>query len=123
MSVAVLVLTPIAILILGGLSILVGGFAAIPVVLVPGAIYFVLISLATPVIALLIGNFILRRTGRSNQPGAWQALLVGAAILAIVGFIPVLNVIAIVFAVLFGLGAWVLFLYRGYVQTRVTSIG
>jgi hypothetical protein len=118
MGLAVLVLAPIVLFIVAGIALFVAGFSAVPVLLVPGAAYFVLLSLAAPIIAVLIGALILTRGRGRDEFAGWQALLIGAAILALIGLIPYLDVIAGILTILFGFGAWLLFLSRGYTQGR-----
>lgn len=118
LGIAVLILAPVAIIISAAIAIFVTGFAGVPVAIVPGAAYFLLLALATPVIALVIGALVLDRLRGGNPPVPWQALLIGAGILAITGFVPILVSAVAVVTLLFGFGAWVLFLYRSYSRGR-----
>jgi cytoskeletal protein CcmA (bactofilin family) len=121
LGVAVLILAPIIIVIAALIAIFIGGFAGVPVVVVPTALYLVLLALTAPVIGLLIGRYLL---GRLRSPGAfaaWQALLLGVLILALIGFVPVLNWVVTLLTLLFGFGAWALFLYRNYREARQTG--
>jgi cytoskeletal protein CcmA (bactofilin family) len=88
---AVLILAPIVIVIAALIAILIGGFAGVPVALVPTAVYVVLLALAAPVIGLFIGRYLLGRLRGRRAFAAWQALLLGVLILALIGFVPVLN--------------------------------
>ena len=76
--------------------------------------------LASPLIALFAGQYSLERAGR-EAPAAWQSIAVGAALLAVIGLIPNLNVAVAVLVVLFGFGAWLLFGYRRYKAARAES--
>lgn len=118
LGVAVLVLAPIAIIIAAAIAIFIGGFAGVPVALVPTAVYLALLVLTAPVIGLFIGRFLLGRLRGDRAFAAWQALLLGVLILALLGFVPVLNWIVTLLTLLFGFGAWVLFLYRNYREAR-----
>jgi cytoskeletal protein CcmA (bactofilin family) len=121
LGVAVLILAPIIIVIAALIAIFIGGFAGVPVAVVPSALYLVLLALTAPVIGLLIGRYLL---GRLRSPGAfaaWQALLLGVLILALLGFVPVLNWVVTLLTLLFGFGAWMLFLYRNYREARQTG--
>ena len=112
-----LIAVPIAVAFVAFFALLVGGFAAVPVVAVPVTAYAALLMLASPVIALLLGHYALRLASRGSPP-AWQSITSGAIILALIGAIPVLNVIVFVLALLFGFGAWLLVAYRCYTQAR-----
>jgi hypothetical protein len=68
--VAVLILAPIIIVIAALIAIFIGGFAGVPVAVVPTALYLVLLALTAPVIGLLIGRYLL---GRLRSPGAFAA--------------------------------------------------
>jgi cytoskeletal protein CcmA (bactofilin family) len=121
LGVAVLILAPIIIVIAALIAIFIGGFAGVPVAVVPTALYLVLLALTAPVIGLLIGRYLL---GRLRSPGAfaaWQALLLGVLILALIGFVPVLNWVVTLLTLVFGFGAWMLFLYRNYREARQTG--
>jgi cytoskeletal protein CcmA (bactofilin family) len=121
LGVAVLILAPIIIVIVALIAIFIGGFAGVPVAVVPTALYLVLLALTAPVIGLLIGRYLL---GKLRSPGAfaaWQALLLGVLILALIGFVPFLNWVVTLLTLLFGFGAWALFLYRNYREARQTG--
>ena len=117
LSLATLLLVPILAIILGVIALVIAGISAIPMLLVPGAIYLVLLSLTFPIMSLSIGTLILRRF-RSGQPvSGWKAVLIGAAVLAVLGLIPVVSILTNILVVLFGFGAWVLFLYRQHARS------
>lgn len=118
MGFGVLIATPIPLFIITTIAIIVGGIAAVPILLVPGAAYLVLLTLAAPAIAIVIGGFALTRLRHEDDYVAWQALLLGAAILALIGFVPYLNAIVGILTILFGFGAWLLYLYRAYAEAR-----
>ena len=112
-----LIAVPIAVAFVAFFALLVGGLAAVPVVAVPVTAYVALLMLASPVIALLMGEYALRLAKRASPP-AWQSITSGAIILSLIGGITVLNVIVFVLALLFGFGAWLLLAYRRYTQAR-----
>ena len=112
-----LIAVPIAVVIVAFFALVVGGFAAVPVVAVPVTAYVALLMLTSPVIALLLGGYALRLANRGSPP-AWQSIAAGAIILSLIGAIPYLNVIAFILALLFGFGAWLLLAYRYYAQAR-----
>jgi O-antigen/teichoic acid export membrane protein len=99
----------------------VGRLAAVSVAVVPAAAYVVLLLLASPLIALFAGQYSLERAARREEPAAWQSIAVGAAVLAVIGLVPYLNVAVAVLVVLFGFGAWLLFTYRRYTAARAES--
>ena len=115
-----LIAVPIAVALVAFFALLVGGLAAVPVVAVPGAAYVALLMLASPVIALLLGEYALRLAKRASPP-AWQSIASGAIILALIGAIPYLNAIVFVLALPFGFGAWLLVAYRRYTQARAEA--
>ena len=117
----VLFVAPIVVIIVAVIGISVGRFAAVPVAVVPAAAYFVLLMLASPLIALFAGQYSLERAARREKPTAWQSIAVGAALLAVIGLVPVLNVAVAVLVALFGFGAWLLFAYRRYTAARAES--
>jgi cytoskeletal protein CcmA (bactofilin family) len=117
MGLGVLVLVPIITAILGVIAIVIGGFAGVPVAVVPMATYFVFLALATPVVALVIGRFILSRLS-SSEPAGWLSLVLGTLILALVGFVPYLNIAVGVLTIIFGFGAWLLLGWRSYTLAR-----
>ena len=116
MGIGVLVV-PIAIAILGVIAIVIGGIAGTPVAVVPLATYIVLLALATPVVALFIGRFLLNRAA-SPEPAAWLSLVLGSIILALIGLVPFLNILVGVLTIIFGFGAWLLLAWRGYTHAR-----
>jgi hypothetical protein len=117
MGLLTLLVVPLVALILGIIAVVIGGIAGAPVLLVPMALYAVLLALATPVVALVIGRLILTRVP-GGEPRAWLALLLGVVILATVGLVPVLSWIVGVLTILLGLGAWALLGWRGYFNAR-----
>src|SRR5918992_3133592 len=121
LGVAVLILAPIVIVIAAVIAIFIGGFAGVPVAVVPTAVYLALLVLTAPVIGLLIGRYLLGRLRGSREFAAWQALLLGVLILALIGLVPFLNWVVTLLTLLFGFGAWVLFLYRNYREARQTG--
>ena len=118
LGVAVLILAPIVIVIAAIIAIFIGGFAGVPVAVVPTAVYLALLVLTAPVIGLLIGRYLLGRLRGPSAFARWQALLLGVLVLALIGFVPVLNWVITLLTLLFGFGAWVLFLYRNYRGAR-----
>lgn len=70
-------------------------------------LYAVALALCFPVIGIFIGRWLLDRFGKAGTPLVW-ALLVGLALLTLVGRVPVLGVLIVLATLLFGLGALVL---------------
>ena len=66
-------------------------------------------------------DFVLRHVTGSDEPAGWKALLLGAAILAVIGLIPILSVVATILTILYGFGAWTLYLYRSYFELRTAQ--
>ena len=121
LGILVFFVAPIVVIIVAVIGISVGRFAAVPVAVVPAAAYFVLLMLASPLIALFAGQYSLERAARREEPTAWQSIAVGAALLAVIGLVPVLNVAVAVLVALFGFGTWMLFAYRRYTAARAES--
>jgi cytoskeletal protein CcmA (bactofilin family) len=113
-----LLLAPLLLVALAVVALLIGGVAAVAVPLAPGGAIIVLLSLTAPVLAMLIGGLVLARSWKDTGRYGWKALLAGAAILAVLGLIPVVKGLAAAIIIVGGLGAWVLFLYRGYSAAR-----
>jgi cytoskeletal protein CcmA (bactofilin family) len=120
LGVAVLIAGPIVILVVAVLAILLVGAPAIPVLLAPGAAYLVLLMLAAPVVAVAVGNLAMSRD--IYYYTSWKALLIGAAILAVIGVVPYLAAVVTIITILVGFGAWLLFLYRGYIHARMRQM-
>ena len=118
LSILLLIVVPIVVIIAATISIFMLGFTAAPVAVVPVAIYIVLLALATPVVALFLGQYVLQRLAKRRAPAPWLGLVVGAALLAVAGFVPFLSGAVAVLALLFGFGAWLLLGYRVYSQAR-----
>ena len=121
LGILVLFVAPIVVIIVAVIGISVGRFAAVPVAVVPAAAYFVLLMLTSPLIALFAGQYSLERAAGREEPAAWQSIAVGAALLAVVGLVPILRVAVAVVILLFGFGAWLLFAYRRYTAARAES--
>jgi len=112
---------PIVLLITMIVALSVVGFAAFPIVAVPAMVYASLLLLAKPVIAMVIGGFMANRVTKQDEYTRTSALVIGAAILTAVGLIPYLDSIVGWLTLLFGLGMWLLFVYRHYRIARVTQ--
>ena len=121
LGILVFFVTPIVVIIVAVIGISVGRFAAVPVAVVPAAAYVVLLLLASPLIALFAGQYSLERAAMREDPAAWQSIAVGAALLALIGLVPVLNVAVGVLVGLFGFGTWLLYGYRRYTAARAES--
>ena len=121
LGILVLFVAPIVVIIVAVIGISVGRFAAVPVAVVPAAAYVVLLLLASPLIALFAGQYSLERAAGRVDPAAWQSIALGAALLAVIGLVPVLNVAVAVLVGLFGFGTWLLFGYRRYTAARAES--
>jgi cytoskeletal protein CcmA (bactofilin family) len=71
------------------------------------ALYAVALALCFPVMGMFIGRWLLERFGKAGTSLVW-ALLVGLALLTLVGRVPVLGALIVLATLLFGLGALVL---------------
>jgi hypothetical protein len=120
LGLAVLLVAPVVIIAVAVFALWLIGFPALSLLLAPGATYVVLALLAAPVVAVLIGNLAMSR--EMYFYASWKALLIGAAILAVLGLIPYLNGLVTLLTVLVGFGAWVLYLYRSYIHARLRQM-
>jgi cytoskeletal protein CcmA (bactofilin family) len=75
-------------------------------------LYGVALALCFPVVGMFIGRWLLDRFGKAGTPLV-LALLLGLALLTLVGRVPVLGALIVLATVLFGLGALVLTAARG----------
>lgn len=118
LGLAVMIVAPIVTIAVAVIAMIFGGFAAVPVLLIPGAAYIALLTLAAPIIAIVMGRMILNRLLPDRTNPLWQQLLLGAAMLAIIGFVPYLNAGVAVLTLLLGFGAWILYLSRKFTESR-----
>lgn len=70
-------------------------------------LYAVALALCFPVVGMFLGRWLLDRLGKAGTPLV-LALLLGLALLTLVGQVPVLGALIVLATVLFGLGALVL---------------
>lgn len=70
-------------------------------------LYVVALALCFPVVGMFIGRWLLERFGKAGTPLV-LALLLGLALLTLVGRVPVLGALIVLATMLFGLGALVL---------------
>jgi hypothetical protein len=70
-------------------------------------LYAVALALCFPVVGMFIGRWLLERFGKAGTPMV-LALLLGLALLTLVGRVPVLGALIVLATLLFGLGALVL---------------
>ncbi|WP_224368454.1 bactofilin family protein [Hyalangium versicolor] len=75
-------------------------------------LYAAALALCFPVVGMFIGRWLLDRFGKAGTP-LLVALLLGVALLTLVGRVPVLGALIVLATVLFGLGAMVLTAARG----------
>ena len=101
---ALFVGVPVAATILFGIGLFVGGWW---LGLVTLALYSIALLLSFVVAGLFLGRWILSRTGLGEVHRVW-ALLLGLAILTLIGLVPFLGPLTAFVALLFGLGALVL---------------
>ncbi len=112
MGLLILPLTPILLLLTMIILLSILGFSAFPIVALPAMLYGALLLVAKPVIAIPIGGYLSKRFTKRDHYIPVKALVVGAALLALLGCIPIIDSIVGWLTLLFGLGMWLLFLYR-----------
>jgi hypothetical protein len=105
---AVLVGTPVLAALLILVGVLLGGWW---IGLIALGLYLVALALCFPVVGLFLGRWLLDRFGKAGTP-LGVALLLGLALLTLVGRVPVLGALIVLATVLFGLGALVLTMAR-----------
>ena len=106
----VLVLAPIA-MFLTAVTVI-----GIPITIVVFALFIVALMLGYLIAAGAIGRFVVQLLGRDADGSFWAregALAAGMVLLAVVGFVPVLGGLVFLAALLFGIGALALFVWRG----------
>ena len=111
LGLAVFVTIPFAAFLL--FSLLIGA----PLALITLAVYFVLLMSSFLLVALFVGNVVLRVLGfapENSKAVAVSALALGLVIVGIVLVIPVLGALLVFIATLFALGALNINLYRAY---------
>jgi cytoskeletal protein CcmA (bactofilin family) len=101
---AVFVGTPLLAALIFLLGVMLGGWW---IGLIALGAYAVALALCFPVVGMFIGRWLLERFGKAGTPLVW-ALLVGLALLTLVGRVPVLGALIVLATILFGLGALVL---------------
>jgi cytoskeletal protein CcmA (bactofilin family) len=101
---AVFVGTPVLAALIFLVGVMLGGWW---IGLMAMGLYAMGLALCFPVVGLFIGRWLLDRFGKAGTPLVW-ALLVGLALLLLVGQVPVLGVLIVLATILFGLGALVL---------------
>ncbi|MBN1205406.1 MAG: hypothetical protein JXB05_10825 [Myxococcaceae bacterium] len=100
----VLVGTPIVAALIFALGMLLGGWW---IGLLALGLYALALALCFPVVGMFIGRWLLDRFGKAGTP-LLLALLLGLALLTLVGRVPVLGALIVLATLLFGLGALVL---------------
>jgi cytoskeletal protein CcmA (bactofilin family) len=101
---AVFVGTPVLAALIFLVGVMLGGWW---IGLMAMGLYAMGLALCFPVVGLFIGRWLLDRFGKAGTPLVW-ALLVGLALLLLVGQVPVLGAVIALATILFGLGALVL---------------
>jgi cytoskeletal protein CcmA (bactofilin family) len=102
--------TPILAGLIFFIGVLLGGWW---IGLIALGLYAVALALCFPVVGLFIGRWLLELFGKAGTPLV-LALLLGLALLTLVGRVPVLGALIVLATVLFGLGALVLTAARGW---------
>jgi cytoskeletal protein CcmA (bactofilin family) len=118
---AVLVGVPVAALLLFVVGLLVGGWW---IGLLAGVLYLALLPLGYAIVGLYLGQLVLQRAGRAHLALAWH-LMIGLVLLGLVSIIPLAGGMILLFALLFGLGAFVIALadtYRGQPRPAVEPV-
>ena len=113
-GVIVLSVAPVVFLIIMIVALSILGFAAFPIVAVPASMYASMLLLAKPAIAMSIGGYVAKRITKREDFTFRSALVIGAAILAVVGLIPYVDLIVGWLTLFLGFGMWLLFVYRQY---------
>lgn len=96
------------------------GFSGFPIIAIPALGYVAMLLLAKPVIAVSVGSFLKRRAFGQDAPSLAGSLALGAAILAVVGLIPVVDTVVGWATLLLGFGMWLLFFFHHYREARST---
>lgn len=120
-GVLILSVAPILLLVTLILVLSILGFAAFPIAAVPAAFYLSLLLLAKPLVAMLIGGFVAKRIARREDYAPGNALVIGAAILAVVGLIPYVESVVSWLTLFLGFGVWLLYFYRHYRESRLAQ--
>ncbi|MCG8413752.1 MAG: polymer-forming cytoskeletal protein [Pseudomonadales bacterium] len=118
MGVLVLALVPLVLLLsmIAILSIL--GSSAFPIIAVPGIVYAGLLLLAKPLVAVAVGGYVAEFSRGNEQSSPRTGLVIGAALLAVLGCFPYVDSIVGWLTLLFGFGMWLLFFHRNYREAR-----
>jgi cytoskeletal protein CcmA (bactofilin family) len=104
---AVLIAVPIIAALAFALGVFIGGWW---LALLALAIYAIAVALSLPVTGLFVGQWLLQEAGARNVwPGA--ALMLGLALVMLVSLVPILGLLVVITAVIFGLGTLTLSLH------------
>jgi cytoskeletal protein CcmA (bactofilin family) len=108
----VLLVMPVVALLLFLVGLLLGGWWLGPLML---ALYLCTLPVGSAVVGVFIGHLVMRRVRRPDASGGWS-LLAGLVVLGVVSLVPIAGGIAILAALLFGLGAGTMALKATYEQ-------
>jgi hypothetical protein len=108
---------PVAAVLLLVAGLLIGGWWLGPLVL---ALYLSMLPVGSAIVGLFLGRIIMQRAGRPGVANGWS-LLAGLVLLGVVSLVPFAGGVAILAALLFGLGALVLALTATYRETSTVA--
>ena len=108
---------PMASLLVFGVGLLIGGWWLGPALL---ALSLMMLPVSCAIIGLFLGRLIMLRAGRPGVASGWS-LVLGLAVLGVVSLVPVAGGIAILAALMFGLGAGVMTLVATYREPAVMA--
>jgi len=109
-----LVVAPVVAILIFAFGILVGGWWLGFVTL---AIYGIALAIGMAVASLYLGTWILAHAQTPAIHAAW-ALLLGAAVLLLIGLLPIVGGMVVFAALLFGFGSLLLAAYRAYQESK-----
>lgn len=109
-----LIVVPVAAIILFALGLVVGGWW---LGLIALTLYGIALVVSLTVAALYVGTLIEARVAIPGNQLVW-ALLLGVAIILLVGLVPVVGGIVVFVALLFGLGSLLLAAYRAHAEPK-----
>ena len=114
---ALLAGAPVAAVLLFGIGLLIGGWWLGPLAL---ALYLGTLPVGIAIVGLFLGRIVMQWTGRQSIASSWS-LLAGLVLLGVVSLVPFAGGVAVLAALVFGLGAMVLALTATYRETATAA--
>jgi hypothetical protein len=90
----------------------------LPLALIGVALLAITVYLAPVVVALWLGRAVLRRPPELPRGARVTAFLLGALLLGLIGFVPLVGPAVVALAAVFGFGALVVALWEGALRTE-----